>query len=107
LDGRLSPCGQLHMVFHLLQRCQSPCERLLIMAMRRGSIPCMAANRLAGDFGPQPGRGNSNMNYLCTNVIAGTPHPSLPVWLISDGRPRRRQPNFLAYPRAARTHPPR
>jgi hypothetical protein len=39
LDGRLSPCGQLLMVFNLLQRCQSPCERLLIMAMRRGSIP--------------------------------------------------------------------
>lgn len=47
LDGRLSPCGQLHMVFHLLQRCQSPCERLLIMALREefhsmagGQSPC-------------------------------------------------------------------
>ena len=92
---------------HSLHGCQSSCGRFLIIVVNCASIPCIAANRFAGDFGPKSGRGKRNMNYLCTNAIAGTPHPSLPVWLISDGRPRRRQPNFLAYPRAARTHPPR
>jgi hypothetical protein len=53
LDGRLSPCGQLHMVFHLLQRCQSPCERLLIMTLLEGLYSLDGRLSPCGRFWPQ------------------------------------------------------
>jgi hypothetical protein len=44
---------------------QLSCGRFFMMVVNLGSIPWMAANRLAGDFGLKSGRGNSNINYLC------------------------------------------
>jgi hypothetical protein len=100
--------GPIMMQNSPLPKCESRNPRQTICEFRKihragDYIPWMAANRLAGDFGPQPGRGNRNINYLCTgsnltrptqnhiqseltNAITGTPYPSLPVGIFSHGR---------------------
>ena len=40
------------MVFHLLQRCQTPCERLLIMALREGFHSIRGCQSPCGRFWP-------------------------------------------------------